>query len=44
MKSDQIKEYGSSKVVEINESAPTPNVSTGKILVIVNPAGLKSVD
>ena len=44
MKSAQIKKYGSSEVVEINQSAPAPNVSAGKVLVIVNPAGVKPVD
>ena len=33
-----------SEVVEINRSAPAPNVSTGKVLVIVNAAGLNPID
>lgn len=48
MKSAQLERYGSSEVVEINHSAPEPNVSAGEVLVLalikaagVNPADLK---
>jgi len=44
MKSAQIKKYGSSEVVEINQSAPAPNVSAGKVLVIIKAAGVNPVD
>jgi len=44
MRSAQINKYGSSEVVEINRSAPAPNVSTGKVLVIVNAAGVNPID
>jgi hypothetical protein len=32
MKSVQIKKYGRSEVIEINQSAPEPIVSVGKVL------------
>ena len=46
MKSIQIKRYGNSDVVEVNDNASIPSVSAGKILVNVkasgvNPAGWK---
>src|SRR5215207_1572735 len=44
MKSVQIKGYGSSDVVEINETAPVPSLSIGKILVDVKAAGVNPVD
>jgi alcohol dehydrogenase len=44
MRSAQINKYGSSEVVEINRSAPAPNISTGKVLVIVNAAGVNPID
>jgi alcohol dehydrogenase len=44
MKSVQIKKYGGSEVVEINQSAPEPIVSPGKVLVIVKAAGVNPVD
>jgi alcohol dehydrogenase len=44
MKSVQIKKYGSSKVIEINQSAPEPIVSVGKVLVIVKAAGVNPID
>jgi alcohol dehydrogenase len=44
MKSAQIKKYGSSEVVEINQSAPEPIVSAGKVLVIVKAAGVNPAD
>jgi len=44
MKSVQIKKYGSSKAIEINQSAPEPIVSVGKVLVIVKAAGVNPID
>jgi NADPH:quinone reductase-like Zn-dependent oxidoreductase len=44
MKSVQIKKYGSSEVIEINQSAPEPIVSAGKVLVIVKAAGVNPID
>lgn len=44
MKSAQIKRYGGSEVVEINQSAPEPIVSAGKVLVIVKAAGVNPAD
>src|SRR6266487_2655472 len=44
MKSVQIKKYGSSEVVEINQATPTPNVSAGKVLVIIKAAGVNPID
>src|SRR5215469_1554239 len=44
MKSVQIKKYGNSEVIEINESAPEPIVSVGKVLVIVKAAGVNPID
>lgn len=43
MKSAQIKKYGGSEVVEIT-SATKPNVSIGKVLVVVKAAGVNPVD
>ncbi len=44
MKSVQIKRYGSSDVVEINETASVPSQSTGKILVNVKASGVNPID
>jgi alcohol dehydrogenase len=44
MNSAQIKKYGGSGVVEINQSAPEPIVSAGKVLVIVKAAGVNPAD
>ncbi|MFZ0515383.1 MAG: alcohol dehydrogenase catalytic domain-containing protein [Candidatus Nitrosopolaris sp.] len=44
MKSAQIKKYGGSEVVEINQSAPEPIVSPGKVLVVVKAAGVNPID
>src|SRR5215213_5123907 len=45
MKSTQIKRYGGSEVVEINQSAPAPNdPSAGKVLVDVKAAGVNPAD
>ena len=35
MKSAQIKKYGSSEVIEINQSTSEPTVSSGKVLVTI---------
>ena len=44
MKSIQIKRYGNSDVVEINNTASVPDVSTGKILLNVKASGVNPVD
>jgi alcohol dehydrogenase len=45
MKSAQIKRYGGSEVVEINQSTPSPNdPSAGKVLVIIKAAGVNPAD
>jgi alcohol dehydrogenase len=45
MKSTQIKRYGVSEVVEINQSTPAPNdPSAGKVLVDVKAAGVNPAD
>jgi alcohol dehydrogenase len=45
MKSTQIKRYGDSEVVEINQSTPAPNdPSAGKVLVDVKAAGVNPAD
>ena len=44
MKAIQIKKYGSSDVVEVNETASVPSVSSGKIFVIVKASGVNPVD
>ena len=44
MKSVQIKKYGSSEVIEINQTAPEPVLSVGKVLVIVKAAGVNPID
>ena len=45
MKSAQIKSYGGSEVVEINQRAPLPNdPSAGKVLVYVKAAGVNPAD
>jgi NADPH:quinone reductase-like Zn-dependent oxidoreductase len=45
MKSSQIKRYGGSEVVEINQSASSPNdPSEGKVLVSVKAAGVNPSD
>jgi NADPH:quinone reductase-like Zn-dependent oxidoreductase len=44
MKSAQINKYGSSEVIEINQSTSEPTVSSGKVLVIIKAAGVNPVD
>jgi alcohol dehydrogenase len=45
MKSAQMKRYGGSEVVGINQSAPSPNdPSAGKVLVTVKAAGVNPAD
>jgi NADPH:quinone reductase-like Zn-dependent oxidoreductase len=44
MKSIQIKKYGNSDVVEVNNTASVPTVSAGKILVSVKASGVNPAD
>src|ERR687891_366646 len=44
MKSIQIRRYGNSDVVEINNTASVPDVLTGKILLNVKASGVNPVD
>jgi alcohol dehydrogenase len=44
MKSAQINKYGSSEVIEINQSTSEPIVSSGKVLVIIKAAGVNPAD
>ena len=44
MKSVQISRYGSSDVIEINQNAPQPTLSSGKVLVSIKAAGVNPVD
>jgi NADPH:quinone reductase-like Zn-dependent oxidoreductase len=44
MKSIQIKRYGSSDVMEVNDTASVPSLPPGKILVNVNAAGVNPID
>jgi NADPH:quinone reductase-like Zn-dependent oxidoreductase len=44
MKSVQIKGYSSSDVVEINDTASEPTLSSGKVLVIIKAAGVNPAD
>jgi NADPH:quinone reductase-like Zn-dependent oxidoreductase len=44
MRSVQIKKYGNSEVLQINQSAHAPNVSEGKVLVNVKAAGVNPAD
>ncbi|ALI35772.1 Quinone oxidoreductase 1 [Candidatus Nitrosocosmicus oleophilus] len=44
MKSIQISKYGGSDVVDINNDAPIPRVSTDKVLVEVKASGVNPVD
>src|SRR5919205_932266 len=44
MKSAQIKMYGGSEVIEINQMTPTPNLAAGKVLINVKAAGVNPID
>ncbi|MFY9964717.1 MAG: NADP-dependent oxidoreductase [Nitrososphaeraceae archaeon] len=44
MKAIQIKKYGSNDVVEVNETASAPSLSSGKILVNIKASGVNPVD
>ena len=44
MKRAEIRKYGGMEVVEINENAPEPLVSKGKLLVEVHAAGVNPID
>jgi alcohol dehydrogenase len=44
MKAIQIKKYGSNDVVEVNETASAPSLSSGKILVDIKASGVNPVD
>jgi NADPH:quinone reductase-like Zn-dependent oxidoreductase len=44
MKSAQINEYGGSEIININQSASEPTVSSGKVLVTVKAAGVNPAD
>ena len=44
MKSAQISRYGSSYVIGINQNAPEPTLSSGKVLVSIKAAGVNPVD
>ncbi len=45
MKSAQIKRYGGSEVVEINQNTPAPNdPSAGKVLVRIKAVGVNPAD
>jgi alcohol dehydrogenase len=44
MKSIQIKRYGNSDVVEVNDNVSIPSVSAGKILVNVKASGVNPAD
>jgi len=44
MKSAQINRYGGSEVIEINQNTPEPTLSSGKVLVSINSAGVNPAD
>jgi alcohol dehydrogenase len=44
VKSAQINKYGSSEVIEINQSTSVPILSSGKVLVIIKAAGVNPAD
>ena len=44
MKSAQIKKYGSSEVIEVNQSTSEPTLSSGKVLVTIKAAGVNPAD
>ena len=44
MKSAQIKRYGGSDVIEINQTTFTPNLDSGGVLVEIKAAGINPID
>ncbi len=44
MKSAQIKRYGGSDVIEINQTTSIPNLAAGDILVEIKAAGINPID
>ena len=44
MKSAQIKRYGGSDVIEINQMTPTPTLVAGNVLVEIKGAGINPID
>jgi alcohol dehydrogenase len=44
MKSAQIKRYGGSDVIEINQTTSTPNLAAGNVLVEIKAAGINPID
>src|ERR1051325_2501073 len=44
MKSAQIKRYGGSDVIEINQTTSTPNLPAGDVLVEIKVAGINPID
>jgi NADPH:quinone reductase-like Zn-dependent oxidoreductase len=44
MKSAQIKRYGGSDVIEINQTTPTPTLAAGNVLVEIKAAGINPID
>ncbi len=44
MKSAQIKRYGGSDVIEINQATSTPNLAAGNVLVEIKAAGINPID
>jgi alcohol dehydrogenase len=44
MKSAQIKRYGGSGVIEINQTTSTPNLAAGDVLVEIKAAGINPID
>jgi alcohol dehydrogenase len=44
MKSAQIKRYGGSDVIEINQTTSTPNLAAGDVLVEIKAAGINPID
>jgi alcohol dehydrogenase len=43
-KSAQIKRYGASDIIEINQTTPTPNLAAGNVLVEIKAAGINPID
>jgi alcohol dehydrogenase len=44
MKSAQVKRYGGSDVIEINQTTSTPNLAAGNVLVEIKAAGINPID